>query len=83
MWEDVAGRALAFAGGALIASVVSALIWIRQVMVQNAELRKQQKHLMEVSTRHLASYETLNQEKIRDHEDAIGRTQRLMTAGTE
>ena len=78
MWEDLAGRMISFAGGVLLGAFISGLIWIRNVMVQNAELRKQQKHLMEVSTRHLASYETLNRDKIREEEDEIGKTQRIV-----
>ena len=80
MWEDLAGRVIAFTVGSLFSAVIGAAIWIRLLMRQNAEQMKIQKQTLELSSRHLAVTEVVNKDVIRAKADEIDKTQRLMRA---
>ena len=80
MWEDLAGRVIAFTLGTLLSSVVGAAIWIRLLMRTNMEQMKIQKQTLELSAEQLAVTKVLNKEQIREKADEIDQTQRLVRA---
>lgn len=80
MWEDLAGRAMAFTLGVLISAVVGGLIWIRLLMRMNKEQLEIQKQTLALSAEQIAVTRVLNKDKIEVHAEEIDKTQRLVAS---